>query len=123
MLRTLTRQYPGRYLAEDDSVPAYYLRSQVAPSRWYGTWSFSYRPPGAGHTLTGAAAYRAAVDQHYFSLIIVNFTDTAATDGAIVSDMGNTGDYRVVAVASSTVGQYTIWAYEPLPSTGSHGRG
>ena len=37
--------------------------------------------------------------------------------------MGTTGDYRVVAVAPSTVGQYTIWAYEPPPTPGSHGHG
>ena len=61
-LQTLTRQHPGRYLAEDDSVPAYYLRATVAPSRWSGTWSFHYRPPGAGQTLTGPAAYRAAIE-------------------------------------------------------------
>ena len=122
-LQTLTRQHPGRYLAEDDSVPAYYLRATVAPSRWSGTWSFHYRPPGAGQTLTGAAAYRAAISQHYFSLIIVSFTGTAQTDGEIVSDMGTTGDYQVVAVEPSTIGQYTIWAYEPPPTPGSHGHG
>jgi 4-amino-4-deoxy-L-arabinose transferase-like glycosyltransferase len=122
-LQTLTRQHPGRYLAEDDSVPAYYLRATVAPARWSGTWSFHYRPPGSSQTLTGPAAYRAAVNQHYFSLIVVSFTDTAQTDGEIVSDLGTTGDYRVVAVVPSTIGQYTIWAYEPPPTPGSHGHG
>jgi len=89
-------------------------------------------PPGPDflslHELAGPAvleepAYRAAVSQHYFSLIIVSFNDTAQTDGEIVSDMGTTGDYRVVAVAPSTVGQYTIWAYEPPSTPGSHGHG
>ena len=58
-----------------------------------------------------------------YALIVVNFTDTAPTDREIVSDMGTTGDYAVVAVEPSTVGQYTIWAYEPPPTPGSHGHG
>jgi hypothetical protein len=122
-LRTLTRQHPGRYLAEDASVPAYYLRGTVAPSHWSGTFSFQYRPPGSGTTLTGPAAYRAAVDDHYFSLIIVSFTDTARTDGEIISDLGTSGDYQVVAVEPSTIGQYTIWAYQPPSAPGRHGHG
>jgi hypothetical protein len=54
---------------------------------------------------------------------MVSFTDTAQTDGEIASDLGDTGDYRVVAVPPSTIGQYTIWAYEPLPNPGRHGHG
>ena len=30
-LRALTREYPGNYLAEDDDVPAYYLREHASP--------------------------------------------------------------------------------------------
>ncbi|MBV9794634.1 MAG: glycosyltransferase family 39 protein [Actinobacteria bacterium] len=119
-LGPLVRQHPGRYLAEDDSVPAYYLRTTVPASQWSGTFSFNYKPPGSAQTLTGPAAYQAAIDHHYFALIIVSFTDTVQTDGEIVSDLGNSGDYRVVAVASSTIGQYTIWAYEPQPAAPSH---
>jgi hypothetical protein len=128
-LRTLTRQYPGHYLAEDDSVPAYYLRSTVPSSRWSGTFSLRYKSPGTGATLTGPAAYRAAIDAHYFSLIIVSFTDTARTDDEIISDLGTSGDYQVVAVEPSTIGQYTIWAYKPQsaaqppPTPGRHGHG
>jgi 4-amino-4-deoxy-L-arabinose transferase-like glycosyltransferase len=122
-LRPLTRQYPGRYLAEDNSVPAYYLRSTVRLTRWSGTFSFEYKKAGTNQTLTGPAAYRAAVDDHYFALIIVSFTDTARTDDDIISDLGTSGDYQVVAVEPSTIGQYTIWAYKPQPAPGRHGHG
>jgi 4-amino-4-deoxy-L-arabinose transferase-like glycosyltransferase len=122
-LGPLVRQHPGHYLAEDDSVPAYYLRTTVPASQWSSTFSFKYRPPGSAETLTGSAAYRSAIEHHYFALIMVSFTDTAQTDGEIASDLGDTGDYRVVAVPPSTIGQYTIWAYEPLPNPGRHGHG
>ena len=45
-LRTLTRAYPGNYLAEDYDIPAYYLESSVSWQRWSDTWYFSYTPPG-----------------------------------------------------------------------------
>ena len=112
-LRSLTRHYPGHYLAEDYDVPAYYLQSTISWQRWSSTWYFSYTSPGASHTLTGLAAYRAAINRHYFSLIIFNFIDTAQTDGEIIADMQQAGGYQVVAVVPSSVGQYTIWAYEP----------
>jgi hypothetical protein len=112
-LRSLTRQYPGHYLAEDYDVPAYYLESTISWQRWSGTGYFSYTFPGASHTLTGLAAYGAAINRHYFSLIIIDFVDTTQTDNEIIADLQQTGSYQVVAVVPSSVGQYTIWAYEP----------
>ena len=44
-LRSLTREYPGNYLAEDYSVPAYYLESSIPWQRWSQTWNFTYPSP------------------------------------------------------------------------------
>jgi hypothetical protein len=122
-LLSLTHFYPGHYLAEDYYVPAYYLESTISWQRWSGTSDFSYTPPGAAHPLTGLAAYRAAISQHYFSLIVLDFEETTQTDNEIAADIQQSGSYRVVQVASSSVGQYTIWAYEQLQRSGSlHGR-
>lgn len=121
-LRSLTRVYQGHYLAEDYDVPAYYLESDIFWQRWSGTGYFNYTPPGTARPLTGPAAYRAAINRHYFSLVILNFEDTSQIDGEIIADMQGAGDYQVIAVVPSSIGQYTIWAYTLPRQPGSrHG--
>lgn len=112
-LRTLTRSHPGNYLAEDYDIPAYYLESSVSWQRWSNTWYFSYAPLGTRRPLTGVAAYQAAIAQHHFSLVVMDFQATPGTDSQIVTAMQNVGGYQVVAVVPSSVGQYTVWAYRP----------
>ena len=113
-LRTLIRSYPGNYLAEDYDIPAYYLESSVSWQRWSGTWYFSYTPPGARRPLTGAAAYRAAIARHYFSLVVLDFLATPGTDSQITTDVQQVGGYQIIAEVPSAFGHYTIWAYRPL---------
>jgi 4-amino-4-deoxy-L-arabinose transferase-like glycosyltransferase len=108
VLRPAIHSHPGNYLAEDYDVEAYYLRAEVPWQRWSSTYYFSY--PGA---LPGAPSYEAAINSHYFSLVILNFGDTAATDIQIAADMRHTGGYYVVARA----GRFTIWASRvPTPA-------
>ena len=45
--------------------------------------------------------------RHYFSLVILDFGDTAATDTQITADMSQAGGYYVLARA----GRFTIWAH------------
>ena len=101
VLRTAIRAHPGHYLAEDYDVEAYYLRAQAPWPRWSSTYSFSF-----GQELPGAPSYLAAIDKHYFSLVILDFGDTAATDSQIVADMRQAGGYYVLARA----GWFTVWA-------------
>jgi hypothetical protein len=118
-LLSLTHAYPGNYLAEDDTVPAYYLESTVSWQRWSDTAYFKYTPPHLKHSVTGIAAYQAAISRHYFRLIILNFSETVQTDGEIVADMDQAGGYQVVRLVPSSIGHYTIWVYEPSrPSRG-----
>ncbi len=108
VLRAAVRSHPGYYLADDYDVEAYYLRSAVPWQRWSSTYYF--RHPGSG---PGPASYQAAINGHYFSLVILDFGDAAATDGEITADMINAGGYVVLARA----GQFTIWASQkPAPS-------
>jgi len=119
---SLTRVHPGNYLAEDYTIPEFYLESTVSWQRWSGTSYFRYTPPGTKHPLTGLAAYRAAINRHYFSLVILDFEETVQTDGEIVADLDQAGGYRVIGVVPSSLGQYTIWAYEaPQKSESRHG--
>jgi len=108
-LRSLTTGNHGRFLAEDSAIPAYYLAGSVPWRRWRSTAFFSYSPPGTATTLTGRAAYRAALRRHYFSLVVLSGTGTPANDAAIVAAMTAAGQYQAVA----RIGPFTIWAWAP----------
>jgi 4-amino-4-deoxy-L-arabinose transferase-like glycosyltransferase len=101
VLRTAIHSHPGNYLAEDYDVEAYYLRAETPWQRWSSTYYFSYQglPPGA-------TSYQAAIGSQYFSLVILDFGDTSATDTQITADMRHAGGYYVLARA----GRFTIWA-------------
>jgi hypothetical protein len=101
VLRVAIRSHPGNYLAEDYDVEAYYLRTAVPWQRWSNTYYFRYQ-----EALPGASSYEAAIDSHYFSLVILDNGDTATTDTQIAADMNHGGGYHVLA----RVGQFTIWA-------------
>ena len=101
LLRATIPAHPGHYLAEDYDVEAYYLAAEAPWPRWSSTYYFSYR--GA---MPGAASYRAAINSHYFSLVILDFGDTAAVDARIAADMQQAGGYYVLA----RTGRFTIWA-------------
>jgi Dolichyl-phosphate-mannose-protein mannosyltransferase len=101
VLRSAVRAHPGNYLAEDYDVEAYYLRAEVPQQRWSSTYYFRY--PGVA---PGATSYQEAISRHYFSLVILEFGDTAATDQRITADMVRAGGYYVL----KRVGQFTIWA-------------
>jgi hypothetical protein len=129
VLRALTHEYPGNYLAEDYNVPAYYLESSVPWQRWSQTWYFTYQSPSTHRLLSGATAYRAAIDDGYFSLIALSFTDTIAIDSQIVADVRRSGTYHLVQAVPFQdgfgIGQVLIWAYLPGQAghEGKHGHG
>jgi hypothetical protein len=113
VLRSAIHSHPGNYLAEDYDVEAYYLRADVPWQRWSSTYYFSYlgaRP--------GAPSYEAAINSHYFSLVVLDFGDTAATDGKISADMRHAGGYYVLTRA----GRFTIWASRELAPSRRNGR-
>jgi 4-amino-4-deoxy-L-arabinose transferase-like glycosyltransferase len=108
VLRSAIHSHPGYYLAEDYDVEAYYLRTEVPWQRWSDTYYFSYL--GA---LPGASSYAAAINSHYFSLVILDFGDTATADAQITAEMRRAGGYYVLAHA----GRFTIWASrDPMPA-------
>jgi 4-amino-4-deoxy-L-arabinose transferase-like glycosyltransferase len=112
VLRSAVSSHPGNYLAEDYDVEAYYLRREVPWQRWSNTYYFSYL--GA---LPGAPSYAAAISNHYFSLVILDFGDTAATDREITRDLRHAGGYNILARS----GQFTVWALSRPASAGKGG--
>ena len=117
-LRSEAQAHPGNYLAEDDDVPAYYLRGTVPWQHWSNTWVFSYTPPH-GQPLTGISAFHAAISAHYFTLIILDYSTTPETDREIIHAIRKTSGYAVAAVAPSSIDHYTIWANGPSPRPGN----
>jgi 4-amino-4-deoxy-L-arabinose transferase-like glycosyltransferase len=101
VLRAAIHSHPGNFLAEDYDVEAYYLRAEAPWQRWSSTYYFSYQGLSPG-----ATSYEAAIGSHYFSLVILDFGDTSATDTQIAADMRHAGGYYVLARA----GRFTIWA-------------
>lgn len=124
-LHALTRAHSGRYLTEDYDVPAYYLENQVAWWQWSDTWYFAYHPGGSSKMLKGPPAFQAAIDQHYFSLIILDFGDTAHVDSQIAAYIRQAGTYHVIAELpywdKFGVGQFTVWAYQAPRSSPQQG--
>jgi 4-amino-4-deoxy-L-arabinose transferase-like glycosyltransferase len=128
MMRPLISEYPGRYLVEDYDVFGYYLGSKVPWRAWSNTWYFSYRGKTARVTavgtqnVTGLAAYDGAIKRRYFSLIALNFGDTAAIDNRITADIRRYGGYHIVAEMPYAdkfgKGQYTVWARSPASLAG-----
>jgi 4-amino-4-deoxy-L-arabinose transferase-like glycosyltransferase len=106
-LHSAIRSHPGEYLAEDYDVEAYYLRAGVPWQRWSSTYYFSYKGISPG-----ASSYTTAINDHYFSLVILNFGDTVTTDTQIIADMRHAGGYYVL----TRTGRFTIWAYRTPPS-------
>ncbi len=107
ILRSAVNAHPGNYLAEDYDVEAYYLRAEVPWQRWSSTYYFSYQGANAG-----APSYAAAINAHYFSLVILDFGDTATTDTQVTADTRHAGGYYVLA----RTGPFTIWASRALAS-------
>jgi hypothetical protein len=67
--------------------------------------------------LTGAAAFKEEILLHRYKLIVLSFSDTAATDLQIARAISVAGGYRKVARVpnhdSYGAGAYDVWVYSP----------
>ena len=108
----------GEYLAEDYDQFTYALRSSILIPQWWNTWSHSYTDPETKKRLENNAAYAAAIRDRHFSVIILDFQDTIATDRAIEQDIKRYHDYRLTATIPFTTsvgpGDYLVWVRGPL---------
>lgn len=114
-LSPLVHKGDEHYLVEDYDVAAYYLGPQVRWQQWQDTWYFTYIDPETHQVLSGVPAWTDAVKHHYFSLVVLDFGDTAAVDHQITAAMKQYGHYHVIGEATYTdafgTGQFTIWQY------------
>src|SRR5581483_5318423 len=89
-LRPMTGEGHFKYLAEENEVPRYYLRDSTEPYEWLTTFFFSY-PTKSGQQLTGFPAYQAAIADHYFDLVVLDFGPTAALDKQLTDTLTQRG--------------------------------
>lgn len=62
------------------------------------------------------AVYKSLIAEHYFSVVLLTFTDTVPLDNAIARDLHDTSGYRIadsIPFGPTRHGDYTIWIYEP----------
>jgi len=101
----------GEYLTDDYDQFTYDLREEIPLPRWSNTLTFSYRDQKTKRQ--PANAYAAAIQDRYFSVIILDFQTTYGTDQAIEQDIKKYHDYRLVATipftTSAGAGSYLFW--------------
>lgn len=116
-LRPLTHEGNHKYLAEENEVPRYYLRDSTQPYEWLTTFFFSYTTK-SGQQLNGLAAYQAAIADHYFDLVVLDFGPTAALDKQLTGVLAQRGSgYHLAATVpahtSHGTQNYYVWAVGP----------
>jgi 4-amino-4-deoxy-L-arabinose transferase-like glycosyltransferase len=119
----------GRLLVEDPSVAEYYLPAGSQWERWSSTRNIilpSGAPtggPSSGEGVVGpgnAGTFATKIEEGYFSLIALNFSDTASLDQSIAADIHRNPHYQPIEVIpygagppGPAPGTYVIWRYEP----------
>ncbi|MCK9876937.1 glycosyltransferase family 39 protein [Frankia sp. Ag45/Mut15] len=108
LLRTQVRYSSGHYLVEESEVPRYYLQDVTASWQWNGTYFFYYRDPRTGTPYTGLDAYRHALRDRYFDLVVLRFGPTAALDWQLKDLLADQTRYRRIATLPQP-GGWTVW--------------
>ena len=128
ILGPLVDHSTGHLLIEDPSIAEYYLPAGSQWMRWSSTRNIilpTGAPTGGPSEKAGvvgagnAGTFGIYIQQHYFSFVALNFSDTTSLDHTIAADLRR-NHYRVVQVvpygpgpAGPAVGEYVIWRYEP----------
>jgi hypothetical protein len=112
VLRTQVRPGGGRILAEESEVPRYYLQDIVAFRQWNRLYWFEYTTKTGEH-LSGEPAYKAAIADGYFDLVILRYGPNAELAHAIDGGLRNNGRYEQIAklpyYTMFGAGDYWIW--------------
>jgi MFS family permease len=129
IFRPLADDSTGRMLVEDPSIAEYYLASGSQWQRWSSTRNIVLRsgaPTGGPSTKAGvvgagnAGTFAMYIQEGYFSIIALNFTDTTSLDASIAADIHRNRHYHVIQVVPYGIelppvgqGSYVIWQYGP----------
>jgi hypothetical protein len=100
VVRPLTA-HGGHFLVETSDVLQYYL-----PNTSWQQWSDTQND--------NLNYYQEAISRHYFSVVVLDFTQTPATDSAISLDLSSAGGYQLVAKVPSGTTVFYVWEYVGL---------
>jgi hypothetical protein len=111
-IRPLT-DHGGRFLAETSDVPEYYLPATTW-RQWSNTFSIT-QPSGIARDEYGnPEPYIQAIKHHYFSVVILDFTDTTRQDEVIAAYLRSDPSYKQIQVRRfPNQLQYFVWRYVP----------
>jgi Dolichyl-phosphate-mannose-protein mannosyltransferase len=129
IFRPLADRGSGHLLVEDAAIARYYLPAGSQWQRWSTTRNIvlpsgaSTGGPASTAGVTGdgnAGVFAEFITHGYFSLVALNFTDTAALDRQISADLRHNRHYHIIDVVPYGIeippigqGTYVIWRYEP----------
>lgn len=97
VVRPLT-SHGGRFLVETSDVLQYYL-PKTTWRQWSDTQSSDLR------------YYQQVIARHYFSVVVLSFNETLATDYAIAFDLSTAGGYSLTAEVRSGKTTFYVWHY------------
>jgi hypothetical protein len=128
IMRPLVEHGEGRLLVEDPSIAEYYLHTENQWELWSSTRNIvlpSGASSGGPSTSAGvvgpgnAGTYQLKIEQSYFGLVALNYTDTTALDLKITTDLKQSHHYCVIQVVPwgdnvppVGIGDYVIWRYQ-----------
>ena len=115
-----TQVQPGdRILAEEHEVLEFYLaryEADLGHIQWSQTYGFAYTD-SRGRYYSGIPAYRAAIADGYFDLVVLRYGPTAALDHEIDGGLRDGTRYELVAKIPYTTAfgssAYYIWRRRP----------
>ena len=129
ILGPLVDHNTGRLLVEDPSIAEYYLPAGSQWKRWSSTRNIvlpggaSSGGPSNAAGVVGpgnAGTFGTKIEDNYFSLIALNFSDTISLDKSIAADLSRNHSYHKIEVVPYGVeippigiGDYVIWQLEP----------
>lgn len=110
-LSTLVTGPGTQILAEENSAPRYYLRDQIARTQWSDTYYFAYTN-ASGEPLVGEEAYKAAISDRRFTVVVFSYNVTPQLDAKLVPTLVRNGYRETLKVPYRTrfgAGNYSIW--------------
>ncbi|MFJ8821700.1 glycosyltransferase family 39 protein [Streptomyces sp. NPDC102467] len=114
MVRTISPHVnsKGHYLSSTPEVPVYYLREKTSQRQWASVFGMEYANK-KGKYLTGDEAYRSAVRDGDFDLIVLDGLTNPRVDDIVAASVKGNPHYRLLGnipfTNSSGTGTYRIW--------------
>ncbi|MFE0330467.1 glycosyltransferase family 39 protein [Streptomyces sp. NPDC058960] len=102
----------GHYLSSTPEVPVYYLRNKTSHRQWQSVFGMEYTSRKGKH-YSGDEAYRAALREGEFNLVVLDGLTNPRVDDIIAGALKGNPHYRLLADLpfrnSSGTGRYRIW--------------